>query len=363
MPELQGMGHDQAAAELRGGLSMPGLPVAIAWLALLFVASLAGTVAARRYAIRRDLLDHPGERRSHVVATPRGGGIGIVVAMLGALGLLAWWNPAQALPMALAATGLLLVSGIGWIDDHRPLTPWSRLAVHAVASVLLAAVAYGAGGQWVCVLLAFALCMVLVNIWNFMDGIDGIAALQALVVAAAIALLANDAAARWIALALAAACFGFLPLNLPRARIFLGDVGSGALGYLLALAMVLVATGGGQATSPAAWVLLLLPPSAFFLDASLTLLVRMLRGERWWTPHVGHLYQRAAREVGRHWPVTLAYAAWAMVAGGLAFAIRDRPETFIMCSGIAWYLGGGILWLGSGAHRGLDSGLPGKQSG
>src|SRR5690606_27675026 len=127
-------------------------------------------------------------------------------------------------------------------------------------------------------------CMVLVNIWNFMDGIDGIAALQALVVAAAITLLANVAAARWIALALAAACFGFLPLNLPRARIFLGDVGSGALGYLLALAMVLAATGGGQATSPAAWVLLLLPPSAFFLDASLTLLVRMLRGERWWTP-------------------------------------------------------------------------------
>src|SRR3546814_2088695 len=78
-----------------------------------------------------------------------------------------------------------------------------------------------------------------------MDGIDGIAALQALVVAGGGALLAGDPASRWMALALAAACLGFLPLNLPRARIFLGDVGSGALGYALALVIVLAAVGGG----------------------------------------------------------------------------------------------------------------------
>src|SRR3546814_20232516 len=84
-----------------------------------------------------------------------------------------------------------------------------------------------------------------------MDGIDGIAALQALVVAGGGALLAGDPASRWMALALAAACLGFLPLNLPRARIFLGDVGSGALGYALALVIVLAAVGGGEASSPA----------------------------------------------------------------------------------------------------------------
>src|SRR3546814_3680174 len=101
-----------------------------------------------------------------------------------------------------------------------------------------------------------------------MDGIDGIAALQALVVAGGGALLAGDPASRWMALALAAACLGFLPLNLPRARIFLGDVGSGALGYALALVIVLAAVGGGEASSPAAWMLLLLPPSAFLVDAA-----------------------------------------------------------------------------------------------
>src|SRR3546814_3920624 len=119
-----------------------------------------------------------------------------------------------------------------------------------------------------------------------MDGIDGIAALQALVVAGGGALLAGDPASRWMALALAAACLGFLPLNLPRARIFLGDVGSGALGYALALVIVLAAVGGGEASSPAAWMLLLLPPSAFLVDAALTLAARIFRGERWWTPHV-----------------------------------------------------------------------------
>ena len=159
------------------------------------------------------------------------------------------------------------------------------------------------------------------------------------------------------------ACLGFLPLNLPRARIFLGDVGSGALGYLLALAMVLVATGTGQVESPSSWMLLLLPPSAFLLDASLTLLARILRGERWWTPHVGHLYQHSARVVGRHWPVTLAYAAWAAAAAALACGIRGRPEAFIMCVGIAWYLGGGILWLWLGPNRDRNSGLAGKQIG
>jgi UDP-N-acetylmuramyl pentapeptide phosphotransferase/UDP-N-acetylglucosamine-1-phosphate transferase len=341
---------------------MPAFPDATAWLVLLACISLAGTVVARRYALWRDLLDHPGERRSHVVATPRGGGIGIVFAVLVAMGLLAYRDHGQVVAMALAAAGLLLVAGIGWLDDHRPLTPWSRLAVHAIAASLLAMVAYRAGGQVAVALPAFVLAMVLVNIWNFMDGIDGIASLQALVVAAACALLANDMPSRWLSLALGAACLGFLPMNLPRARIFLGDVGSGALGYMLALAMVLVATEGGRAWSLSTWMLLLMPASAFLLDAALTLVSRIVRGERWWTPHVGHAYQRWAKVAGSHWPVTFAYAAWAVAGSMLAWLGRDWPEATIMYVGSAWYLGGGILWLWFQFYRGRRSGLPGKQS-
>src|SRR3546814_17852318 len=104
----------------------------------------------------------------------------------------------------MAAAGLLLVAGIGWLDDHRPLTPWSRLAVHAVASCLLGIVAIGAGGQFASALFAFVLAMVLVNIWNFMDGIAGIAALQALVVAGGFGRLAGDPASPWMGPAQAA---------------------------------------------------------------------------------------------------------------------------------------------------------------
>ncbi|MDN5780823.1 MAG: lipopolysaccharide biosynthesis protein, partial [Luteimonas sp.] len=189
------------------------------------------------------------------------------------------------------------------------------------------------------------------------------ASLQALVVAGACALLARDPASRWLSLALGAACLGFLPMNLPRARIFLGDVGSGALGYTLALAIVLVATGAGRATTLSTWVLLLLPASAFLLDAALTLAARIVRGERWWTPHVGHAYQRWARSTGSHWPVTLAYAAWAIVGSVLAWMSLGWPEASIMAAGSAWYLGGGVLWLWFQSYYGRRPGLPGKQSG
>src|SRR3546814_18975170 len=108
------------------------------------------------------------------------------------MGLLAHHDRGQVGAMALAAIGLLLVAGIGWLDDHRPLTPWSRLAVHAVAACLLAIVAIGAGGQFASALFAFVLAMVLVNTWNFLDGIDGIAPLQAIAGAGACALLAGE---------------------------------------------------------------------------------------------------------------------------------------------------------------------------
>ena len=108
------------------------------WLALFFAVACAGTWLARRYALHRDLLDHPGERSSHVVPTPRGGGIAIVVALLAACAWLAPRTPGPASWLVATAIGLALVAGIGWIDDHRPLSPWLRLGVHALAAAVLA---------------------------------------------------------------------------------------------------------------------------------------------------------------------------------------------------------------------------------
>ncbi|WP_236493201.1 MraY family glycosyltransferase [Xanthomonas massiliensis] len=273
-----------------------------AWIALAGIASAAGTWLARRYALARQLLDEPGERRSHQVPTPRGGGAAIVAVMLAvAAGLLVRASGAEAALLGSFVLALALVAGIGAWDDHRPLSPWLRLAVHGLAGALLGGALWWAGAPaWLAVAGAL-LVPGLVNVWNFMDGINGLAASQALLCAG---LFASGLAGDWRLLAwvAAAACLGFLPFNFPRARIFLGDVGSGALGLVLAwLLAVLVLQ------RPGAWpsALALLP---FLADAGFTLVRRMLRGEKWWQPHATHLYQRLARRHGSHVPVTLAYA-------------------------------------------------------
>ena len=314
-----------------------GWPIGVA---VVFAVACIGTWLARRYALARHLLDEPGARRSHTVATPRGGGIAIVAAMLLALVV----SPATAAPLPprlLIGTGLLLVAAVGWIDDHRSLSPWLRLAVHALAAACLGLSVWISSGSAALAIAGALLALVLTNVWNFMDGIDGLAASQALLVALGCAMLAGRGSDTWLSLALAAACAGFLPFNLPRARIFLGDVGSGALGYLLA---VLVA--GRSVHDPEAGLLLLIPLCAFLVDATLTLGRRVLRGERWWLPHTQHAYQAWARRCGRHGQVTAAYGAWtSLMLLNLAFTATARDSPVKMLVLAACYAAGATIWM------------------
>ena len=328
------------------------MPLALGgWLALHFLLAVAGTWLARRYALARRLVDQPGARRSHAVATPRGGGIAIVLAAFVALAALAARAPTWVPQLTLISSGLLATALIGWIDDHRPLSPWLRLGIHVIASALLGvAVVAGGGGLWQAGF-AFSAALVLVNVWNFMDGIDGLAASQAMLAAGCLALASGSGLAWWLGWAVAAACAGFLPFNFPRARIFLGDVGSGALGYLLAV----IAAFGFEATPAQAWILL--PLSPFLLDAALTLWTRMVRGERWWTPHVQHLYQRLARGWQGHPSVTVAYAAYLALAAVLMWLVRLRDPTTIMSAVCGWYLVGAGIWVGSRRYQGMGEGL------
>ncbi len=310
-----------------------------AWLTVFFAISLIGTWYARRYAIHRQLLDQPGERRSHTIATPRGGGIAIVAALLLAILWLTVQNPSHAPMLVTVALGLGLVAGIGWIDDHRPLAPWPRLVVQSLAALLLAWGIHQEGGDLPAVAIAFVASMVLVNVWNFMDGIDGLATSQALLVAAGYGLLAGSGVVAWLSIALVAACLGFLPYNLPRARIFLGDVGSGALGYALA---ALGAWLSLQVWNHAA--MLLLPLSAFLIDASLTLAVRVLGGQRWWLPHTEHAYQHWVRRIRNHGKVTLAYGAWTFTATACMLVTATAGRGFIMVALAVACLLGGVAW-------------------
>lgn len=340
MPQLQGVGHREATAELRGGVVSDFL----VWLALHFCIAAAGTWLARRYALHRQLIDQPGERRSHTVATPRGGGVAIVAVLLSAAGWLAWHSPGNAPLLGAFALGLLLVAGIGWWDDHRPLSPWLRLAVHVVAGWVLALGVYSATGRWLPALAAWGLVLVLVNVWNFMDGIDGLAASQAAIAAVALTFGLSGPWA-WLAAALFAGCLGFLPFNFPRARIFLGDVGSGALGFALAALMA-----QGLSGQPPGW-LLLLPVALFLVDAGFTLASRILAGERWWTPHVTHVYQRAAHRYG-HMIVTAAYALLSAVTLLLIYVVSNSGGSAVQLAWVGgWYAVTLALW--GWARKGL----------
>lgn len=311
------------------------------WIAVFFLVAFAGTWLARRYAIWRQLLDQPGDRRSHSTPTPRGGGISIVVATLLAIGYLASREPSIALALHAIAGGLGLVAGIGWVDDHRPLPPLLRLVVQAVAALLLGWAVLAMGGDWAAASLSAAMALILVNVWNFMDGIDGLAASQAMLVALAYGFLANSGSPTWLAMAFAGACLGFLPFNVPRARIFLGDVGSGALGYVVATLVawtVFLPHAGWRAAA------MLLPLSAFLIDASLTLLMRIVGRQRWWLPHTEHAYQHWARRRQGHGVVTLAYAGWTVAMILFMLAASSRSLAFNMLTLALAGLGGAAVW-------------------
>lgn len=285
------------------------------------------------------MFDQPGERRSHTVPTPRGGGTGIAVSLLLAAAWLGWTMPGHLPVLGGFGIGLGLVSLVGWMDDHRPLPAWSRLVVHVAAAGVFALGAWVQSGELLVALVAFTATVALVNVWNFMDGIHGLASTQAILVALVPALLAGTPGLM-LGIALVASTLGFLPWNFPRARLFLGDVGSGALGFSIG---ALVAMASAGRAGMAAIVVSLFILSAFLLDAGMTLARRMLRGERWWEPHVMHLYQHLARGHG-HVLVTVAFGAWTLVAVAFARAWHDMAFTSLIISLLLWYMLGAVAW-------------------
>jgi len=299
--------------------------------------SALGTWAARGYALRRRLIDQPGERRSHQIATPRGGGMAVVLAVCVAGAVALWQSRAHEALFFVAGAALIAVAGIGWWDDHRPLAARWRLAVHLLASVAWGWVVWRLSGQAWMGGLAVLMAVGLINVWNFMDGINGLAVTQAALAAVAYAWMLPPAQA-WLGWALAAACVGFLPFNFPRAWIFLGDGGSGGLGLMLAMLF-----GLGLAAGLSPWSLWL-PLGTFLVDAGFTLAARILSRQRWWEPHAQHVYQRLARRFG-HTRVTLGYAVSSCVAIALFFRLQDMQPRWEAAGSIAWLFLASTVWL------------------
>jgi Fuc2NAc and GlcNAc transferase len=281
------------------------------------VASAFLTAIVRRLALAHGVLDHPNVRSSHAVATPRGGGLSIVVTVSVALTVLTLAGAiAPELLWALLGGGGAVAS-VGFADDHRPVPAWIRLIVHVGAAVW--AVAW-LGGPTTLVLnhhvvhlgliglvLAVAGVTWVLNLFNFMDGIDGIAASEAVFVSTAalplMALCGVSGEVSAACLMIAAACLGFLLWNWPPASIFMGDVGSGYVGFVIGV----LALAAARQSPAAVWVWLILG-GVFFVDATVTLARRLARRERVYEAHRSHAYQWLARRWGSHRRVTVAVA-------------------------------------------------------
>lgn len=327
-------------------------PGTIALVAVICSASMVWVI--RLAALRLNVLDRPNARSSHSVPTPRGGGAAIVVVSLAAAMLAPNWPKHSWLAFVV---GGVLIALAGAIDDVRPLPVSLRLLAQLIAAgVAVLSLHAGINEAGTTASLAAPLSAGIeviatvwfINLFNFMDGIDGLAATQAVFIFGTAAwLLARESGhtAPVTFIALAGASAGFLTWNFPPAKIFMGDVGSAFLGF--AVASAAFGTVSGRALNIWVWLIL---SSPFVCDATVTLVTRALRGERVYQAHRSHVYQRLARRWRSHRAVTILYAAidlgWCLPWAWSAQQYPRHALSLCLIAVLPQVLG--AVWLGGG---------------
>ena len=306
------------AAVFAGGLSAAGMALA--------VAALTGPV--RAYLARAGVADAPNARSAHRRITPRGGGLAVLLVLLPGLFVAAVID-GRPLAAATILVSAVALGGVSLLDDVRGVRPAWRLMIHAAAvgvslwTVETAPIFGGWMPAWLELALVGLAWVWFINLYNFMDGIDGLAATETACVAlgvVAVAAVGGAGAAIFGTLGpwlLAGAAAGFLWWNWAPARVFLGDVGSVPLGFLIGAVLL--------QTAADAWAAAVILPAYYLADATLTLVNRALRGAPVWRAHREHAYQRAlAGGVGHAGVVIriavlnaglIALAVWSVVGG------------------------------------------------
>lgn len=291
--------------------------ISLFFLLVIFLLSVFLTWAIRRYAISRNVIDIPTARSSHSNPTPRGGGVAIVLAFLCGLPVLStmdylpWYS---TLTFMGAGAGVAI---IGFLDDHGHIPARWRLLGHFAAAVwaiywlgkMPSVVFFGAEFElgWLGTFMVVLYLVWMLNLYNFMDGIDGIASVEAIFACLGACLLYSQSGFESLIVAplvLAMAVSGFLCWNFPPARIFMGDAGSGFLGIILGILSLQAASASPKLLW--SWLILL---GVFIVDATFTLLRRLMRGDKVYEAHRSHAYQFASRRYGSHLPVTMVVAA------------------------------------------------------
>ena len=291
--------------------------------------SLSGAWIVARRGRRFGLVDIPTERSSHRRATPKGGGIGIAagVVFTAILAGAPVWSWAPALGISL----------LGLAADRFEIAPGLRLLVEFLLSGFLVSfigVSWGGGSNPMGLILLAVFIVGTTNFFNFMDGIDGIAALTGVVGFGLLAFSTASGGAdpfyTWLAIGTAMACAGFLPLNLPAARVFMGDAGSLLLGFLFATIAV------GSADSPMKMIGQAACLFPFYLDELSTMALRWRDGQSLTRPHRRHLYQLLANERGiAHWKVSAGYGTVQLVVGiGVLGLIEFAPVAVLPFLGV-----------------------------
>lgn len=296
--------------------------------------AMCSTPLLVRVLSRRQVVDVPNERSSHTAVVPRGGGIAVILAtLLGAL--------AGAVLLGSGSVGLFVFVGagiffgvLGFVDDVVGLTVRTRLCLQCVGGLLSAAVLSMSFSKVTCeAVVVLVICMIwmlaFVNAFNFMDGVNGISGVSSVLASTWFgcwAALGDDPRAATGAFALACASAGFLPWNLLRARVFLGDVGSYGVGAMLAVLALLTWGRTGSALLATA------PLLVYMADTAFTLVARALRGERVWEAHREHVYQRLTDVGFSHLGSTVTVGAWTVLSC-LLVAWQAQPWSWIALTG------------------------------
>jgi Fuc2NAc and GlcNAc transferase len=306
------------------------------------IAAFAATWLILRNAGTLGLVQPPNARSSHTVPTPSGGGVGIVAGGIVATGFAALHTPAAALLVLVTS---LIIAAIGFYDDRKPLRASLRLVAQTLlltVTILFAVPLAPLAGTLPLPLLVVSLVLIgvyWINLFNFMDGIDGLAASQAAFMMLGAAFLAFtgtrgvvDDPNLWWLIALAAATLGFLPLNWPPAKVFMGDAGSIYLGFVIAAAALLTTAWGWLSF----WQWLILG-AAFITDATITLTRRLLMREKIFEAHRRHAYQALSRRWQSHGKVTLAFIVANLVwLLPLAFFTGRQPGCALALTALAY---------------------------
>lgn len=313
--------------------------------ATVLIATLAATGLVLKFLRRHAIFDHPNKRSSHTGLIPRGGGIAVVAVLMVTWAIVS--TPDNRFEIGTVLLAALLLAGVSWIDDLRSLAPGIRLLAQA-AAVLPALVWLDTKGPVFQGLLPGPLDLAIaglawlwfINLFNFMDGIDGITGIETAFIGAGIALIAGQTPGFGLdpilPATVCAAAIGFLWWNWHPAKVFLGDVGSVPLGFLLGWLLLNLASDGY-------WAAALILPLYYLADATITLLRRAARRERVWEAHREHFYQYAVQNGRSHATVSTGVGACNAALLGLAFLSLTWPwiALFTAAATVALFL----FWL------------------